>query len=455
VKYIVCLLSLLFTLLLFSCKRNSDKITTDPSAKLSFSETEIIFDTIFSSVGSVTRRLWVYNENSHALKISTIQLGKLYSSSYTLILDGEERHELNDYEIKGKDSMLVMVKVLINPHNQSLPYLVEDSIVFTTNGNVQDVDLMAYGQDAFFLSNTTVGCADVWTNTKPYVIYGNVIVPAGCTLTIDEGTRVRFHQDATLTVAGTLITQGTKDSIVTFSHDNLSNYYAEIPGQWGGIIFKKNSTNNYLLYTEIKNAVHGIRISTSSDADTIAELKIENTVVKNCSKNGIDAINSDVYAINSLISNCAGYLFHSASGGNYYFDFCTFANYSYDFFRNAPDFRLSNRDITGANPLFARLRNTIIWGDKADEIELNDNGVSGFIFNADYSILRTSFTSSNISGINTLFNQDPLFADEYNKKFNLQSSSPAVDSGITLPLITDDLPGKTRDANPDLGCYEN
>ncbi len=450
-KYLVILLSILFFTTFFSCKKKGDKITTDPTAKLSFSQNEITFDTIFTSIGSVTQRLWVYNDNSHAVTINTIQLAKLYSSSYKLIIDGEEKNELSDYKLRGKDSLLVLIKVLINPQNQSLAYLVDDSIVFTTNGNIQDVDLMAYGQDANFLTNTTVPCNTTWTNLKPYVINGNVTVATGCTLTIDQGTRIRFHKDATLTIEGTLITQGNKDSIVTFAHDNLSNFYDELPGQWGGLVFKSGSKNNKFIFTEIKNATNGISLFPEADGDTIAEVFIENTIIKNCSKNAITAEATDFYALNSLISNCAGYLVNSSSGGNYYFDFCTLTNYSYDFFREAPAMRFSNQDVTGSNPLTAKLRNTILWGDKTDEIILNNNNSSGFNFSADYSIIRSTLP---ISGITILLNQNPLFENEFAKKFNLLTNSPAIDSGNLFPIISNDLIGNPRGANPDRGCYE-
>ncbi len=436
---------------LFSCKRTTDTLTTDPQAKLSFSRESITFDTLFTSIGSVTQRLWVYNNNKHAVNISSIQLARLYSSSYKIIVNGEEQLLLNNFEVKGKDSMLVLVKVLIDPQNQSLPYLVDDSIVFVTNGNIQDVDLLAYGQDAFFFTNTNVACNTIWTNTKPYVITGNVTVPAGCTLTIDKGTRVRFHKAATLSIAGTLLAQGDKDSIITFRHDNLSGYYNDLPGQWGGIIFLAGSKNNTLAYTELKNATNTILLHSEPDADTIAELRLEHSVLKNASENILTATNSDVYAVNCLVNNSAGYLMNVSSGGNYYFDFCTFANYSQDFFRNAVSIRFSNGDASLSNDLTARFQNSIVWGDKTEELEFNKNGTNAFTLSSHYSILKTALSLTNS---NTLFNQNPFFVSEFGKDFTLQASSPAVDSGMALPLISTDLTGETRDASPDRGCFE-
>ncbi len=443
--------SVIFLLISFgSCKRKSEQITTDPEARLSFSQQKITFDTIFSSLGSVTKRLWVYNRHKHAVNISSISLGRLYSSSYKLLINGEEQISLSNYELAGKDSMLMLVKVLIDPQNQSLPYLVDDSIVFVTNGNIQDVDLLAYGQDAFFLTNETVACNAIWTNIKPYVITGNVTVPPGCTLTLDVGTRLRFHKDATLTVAGTLLSMGTKDSIVTLKHDNLSLAFENLPGQWGGLIFQSGSKNNLFVYTEIKNAVNALTLEPEADSDTIPEVFLQNSVLQNSSQHMVRASNTDLYAVNSLFNNCPGFLCNVSSGGNYYFDFCTLANYSYDFFRNTPAIRFSNEDVS-ANDLVVSLRNSIVWGDQFNEILLHDNNVNAFTISADYCILKTSLT---IGGENTLFNQNPSFESEFLKNFSLKATSPALNSGLALPSVTTDLKGNARDSNPDRGCYE-
>ncbi len=442
---------LLVLLLFFSCKKNKDKITTDPQAILSFSQTQITFDTIFTSVGSITKRLWVYNDNVNALSISSIALAGQSSSAYKLIIDGDEVYQKSNFLLKGRDSMQLLIRVLIDPMNQATPYLVEDSIVFTTNGMVQDVDLIAYGQDAKFITNMTLDCGTVWTNIKPYVLTGAVTVPAGCTLTVDKGTKVLFHNGASLLVDGTLLTLGEKDSIIQFKQDKLTNYYKNVPGQWKGVVIHSGSKNNKLRYTEIMNAESAFILEEEIDGDTIPELMLENTIVKNCSKDAIVVTNSDFYAVNSLLSNSIGYLVNTSSGGNVYLDYCTLANYSYDFFRDVPILNLSNQNSNVSNALVAKFRNVIVWGDKTEELTLSDNGTSGFDFTSTNCLYKSSAA---IIGINNLLNQDPKFESEVNQKFFLTDTSPAIDSGILLPLYTEDLLGVTRDANPDRGCYE-
>ncbi len=53
----------------------------------------------------------------------------------------------------------------INPGDADLPFIVTDSIVFETNGNIQDVDLVAWGgQNANFIlwdDKTGQGCPNI------------------------------------------------------------------------------------------------------------------------------------------------------------------------------------------------------------------------------------------------------------------------------------------------------
>ena len=87
-----------------------------------------------------------------------------------------------DVEIGAEDSLFIFVEVTIDPNNQNTPLIVTDSILFETNGNLQDIDLVAWGQDAHYYRNLPevhsvfLNCNDVWNNDKPYVIYGYALV---------------------------------------------------------------------------------------------------------------------------------------------------------------------------------------------------------------------------------------------------------------------------------------
>ena len=53
--------------LMFSCRK--DEINTDTSVTLSFSADTILFDTVFATFGSTTKRLKIYNPNSNPINI--------------------------------------------------------------------------------------------------------------------------------------------------------------------------------------------------------------------------------------------------------------------------------------------------------------------------------------------------------------------------------------------------
>src|ERR1035441_1721777 len=175
---IICLFIVALTI--DSCKK--DRITTDPSAKLSFSTQSILFDTVFTTVGSTTKTFLVYNRNSQSIKISSIQLARGTASNFRINVNGLKGVQFNNIEIRAKDSMFVFVEVTVNPNNASSPLVIRDSIVFQTNGNMQDVHLEAWGQNAYFYTPnifpangfpgySNISCNAVWTNDKPHVIY--------------------------------------------------------------------------------------------------------------------------------------------------------------------------------------------------------------------------------------------------------------------------------------------
>ena len=215
---------LLITLLLVglaSCKK--DQFITDPAAKLQFSRNSILFDTVFTTVGSSTKSFKVYNKNTLPIKISSIRLASGTSSNFRINVDGMKGVVFLDIEVQGKDSLFVFAEVTVDPNKANSPLIIRDSIIFETNGNLQDVDLEAWGQDAYFHTPnvfptngfppySVLPCNSTWTNNKPHVLYGYVVVDSGCVLTMNPGTRVYAHpnsvlwvyKDATLKIKGSI-----------------------------------------------------------------------------------------------------------------------------------------------------------------------------------------------------------------------------------------------------------
>jgi len=147
---IILISGILFLFIISSCKKD-DSFDTNPALKLEFSSDTIIFDTVFTTIGSITEQIRVYNRNDQKISISSIKLAGSGNSRYSLNVDGEPGTSFSDIEVGGNDSIYIFARVNIDPNDETLPYIVTDSIVFETNGNQQDVDLVAWGQNARFI----------------------------------------------------------------------------------------------------------------------------------------------------------------------------------------------------------------------------------------------------------------------------------------------------------------
>ena len=90
-----------------------ENISTDPSLKLAFSSDTLFFDTIFSTLGSSTARIKVYNPNTKNVKISAIELGSRGGSPYRINVDGvaSTTNQFTNIELRAKDSLFIFVDV--------------------------------------------------------------------------------------------------------------------------------------------------------------------------------------------------------------------------------------------------------------------------------------------------------------------------------------------------------
>ena len=170
-KYL--LLLLLLPAGYFSCERY--EVYRGSDAWLGFSTDTVFFDTIFTTIGSATRRFRVYNSNDQPVEISSIELAGGASSVFRMNVDGISTDHATDVEIPPKDSLYIFVEVTLDPNNLDSLLLIHDSILFNTNGNMQDVKLMAWGQDMHLFRRDTIRTS-TWINDKPYLIMDLLVV---------------------------------------------------------------------------------------------------------------------------------------------------------------------------------------------------------------------------------------------------------------------------------------
>lgn len=463
----------------FSCRK--DKLLTDPSALLQFSEDTILFDTVFTTIGSTTKRLLVYNSHSKSIVISSITLAGGKNSNFRINVDGLPGNALN-IKIRPKDSLYIFIEVTVDPNNSNSPFVITDSLVFITNGNKQDVDLVAWGQNAIYYTPkyyqpglppySIIECNTTWNNTKPYVVYGYAVVDSACVLTVEQGTKIHFHRNGGLWIyrGGRIIVNGTKENPVEFRGDRLEWTYNEKPGQWDRIWINEGSNDNIFNYAIIKNAYIGLQIETLPFGNaSISNNKciLKNTRIQNCSGAGILTRNYKVEGFNCIVERSGEYCFIVAGGGEYEFKHCTFANYWSAGSRQTPTIFLQNyfTDIFTGNEIIKDITkcnfyNCIITGSLENEFstEGKNGGDINYLFH--HSVIKTSVNTSTSSFVNIVKNPSgELFKDYQAFDYHLSNSSAAINIGdasqVTIGMEKDlDEVNRLSSGNPDAGCYE-
>ncbi|MEI6349115.1 MAG: hypothetical protein WCP69_14300 [Bacteroidota bacterium] len=466
------LLISLLLVLVFSCKKE-ETILTDSSSKLTFSTELVAFDTVFTTISSSTRQLMVYNPYSQKVKISSIRLAS-NQSYFSLNINGSATNSLTDVEIDAKDSLFIFIKANINPNNTNNPVLITDSILFEMNGKIQDVDLVACGQDAHFIVAdhrvnglppykivAGVGENKTWLNDKPYVIYGYAVVDSTASLTINEGCKIYMHKNSGMWIykGGNLKVMGVRTNPVVFQGDRREAWYADVAGQWDRIWINEGSVDNEINYAILKNGFIGIQAETL-DASMGNKLILNNTVIKNMSGVGILAKKYVIEAGNNEISNCGQYAVALTGGGNYSFIHNTISNQWAGTTRSTPSVYINNYietvDATYISNLLATFGNTIITGNLGDELLIDEKGGTSATFSTtfDHCLIKTNLNIPSFVGC--IRNSDPIFKSLSDGNFNITSSSPVRDAGNSTfgSLYPLDINEFSRDGNPDIGAYE-
>ena len=150
IRFRILLAMFIIALGISSCRKELS-FSENSAFSIILSTDTITFDTVFTTLGSSTRQLMVYNNNKENIKINSIKLGNGSSSFFSINVDGEPGTSFFDKEIYAGDSLFIFIKVTIDPVNQNNPLFIEDFLVFNTNGNIDTVHLTAYGQDANYI----------------------------------------------------------------------------------------------------------------------------------------------------------------------------------------------------------------------------------------------------------------------------------------------------------------
>jgi hypothetical protein len=459
--------SIIFSFTALSCEKDP-AVYTSKDARLQFSTDTLRFDTVFSSIGSATRRILVYNPYNKSLKISSIKLGGGSNSFFKLNIDGTESAQVQNIEIYPKDSLYIFVQVLVNPSNQNNPVSILDSISFETNGSLQNITLQAIGQNVHLLKKVHLTQNTEWINDKPYLIYDTLFVNSGNSLTIDPGVKIYMHRNATIMAKGSVKMKGTLSNNISIQGDRTEKFYQNISGQWNTISLQ--STNNEILYTSIINGSTAIQLGTPNQTSS-PDLYIANSKIINHSNSAIYAFNANIEAKNLILANCGYYLLNILLGGTCNFNQCTFYNQGvYAVSRTSPSVYLSDTysGQTGSFPS-VNFYNSIIWGYLDKEFSYSSTNNTNVPFFFDYCILRmpSGYSFSDQQHYGQIWNTNPKLTLESQNQdtlsiakwnYGLDTLSVAKDKGKLqyAKLVPLDFYDSSRllDNGPDLGAIE-
>ena len=478
-KFIAFIAVCIMISLLYSCQK--DQIDTDPDTKLDFSQDTIFFDTVFTSLGSITQSITVHNKGNQKLRISSIRLAGGESSFYRMNVDGFPAYEVFDVEIEPEDSMYIFCRVTIDPTDERNPFVITDSIVFETNGNIQDVDLVAWGQNAnYILADTYIAGyprykiiaheneITRWTADRPYVIYGFAVVDSTGRLEIERGAKIHFHNNSGLWIykGGSIKAKGTVDDPIIFQGDRLEDFYKDLAGQWDRIWINEGSINNEIDYAIIRNGFIGLQLETLQE-QMGNQLILSNTRIENMTGYGILTRFYNMTAYNNVVVNCGQYLAAFTWGGIYDVRQCTFANYWSSSVRVTPAIVLNNYATDIDNVVYpfefqGYFGNNVFDGRNDDELLLLGDAGAPFNYQFDHCFLKTLLDVSDQNLYpDCLVNEDSLYIDYLEDNYQPDTLSPLIDAG-TGTVITEsffdlgrDIIESAREKElPDIGAYE-
>ncbi|MDJ0755276.1 MAG: right-handed parallel beta-helix repeat-containing protein [Ardenticatenaceae bacterium] len=165
------------------------------------------------------------------------------------------------------------------------PFFVGSS--FTPNGDGQGTS--AGNTFSGVINADTIWSENIW-------LVGDVTVAAGATLTIEPGVTVflansdqmaaGYWTDKTeIHVFGRLIAEGTEESPIYFTSEAEISGDAEVPapsaGDWGAIVFRRNSTGSSLSYCMVQYAKQGIRLSANKEGGGAIAATVSNCTITN------------------------------------------------------------------------------------------------------------------------------------------------------------------------------
>jgi len=473
------ILSLLISFLVLTGFISCDDLTNNGASQgaIAFSKDTLTFDTVFTTVGSATARVMVYNRRSQPLVIENVYLAGGSNSVFRVNVDGStsKDHSFGPITLRSRDSMYIFVEVKINPLQSDAAVLIRDSLLFTTAEGTKKMVLEAFGQDMEVLRSLHIKNDTLLNARLPYLIYGDLVVDSAATLQLAPGTRLFFHNNSNLLVYGHLKAEGTRSEPILIRGDRLDKIgfvppvpYNLVAGQWGGIYLRNPMGNHVLRHVNVNSGYVGIYYVNNNKRNK-PHLEITDCRIHNFLFYNLVAVNGDMTVSNSAITNSGGYTVY-LNGGKHTFYHCTIANYFNNPTQsvardNAPAFMMMT--LARSYPMETKVYNSVIAGSAQNELSLASRFDSLYKADIAYSYIKRTkaLTLSQFRNIRWSAPKDTVFKGtmqnlEKELTYNFIPDSVSPLRGMADPEMAKrfpfDLNGRNRleDGAPDAGAYE-
>ena len=474
--------SLLICLIIGLVGCREDRLSGDTSIRLVFSREKLSFDTVFTTLGSATKQVMVYNRSNNAVEISRVWMTNGSASFFRINLDGEnDFNHMSGMQVRGGDSLFLFVRVEIDPQNNNNPVLIEDAVNLLVNGNTCTLPLEAYGQDVIMLRSPKrrIDTASVaMTAGKPYLLYDSLCINGPWTM--EEGARLYLHSGAAVIAEGNVSFTGSLSKPVRIMGDRIDRLFDSVPyayaaGGWNGIYLKpaEGTTPTYHFnYAEIISGTNGL-IYYDTLSTTQPFLSLRNSRIHNHSQYGLVLNNIKDSIVNCEISNCADHCLYLGKG-THVIVHTTVA----DYFRNTTiniqsTRRTNNPAVLVDNSIEVDslvMINCLLAGAYNKTLAFADTIRDGFKARFIGNYLQTDTLPNFIAKGNTYpseENTNPIFRQSFYKykeykyyDFHLDSVSPArgIADSLNATIYQYDRDNRSRfpigDNKADAGCYQ-
>ena len=443
---------------LLACYPEEQRIDLDPSSALFFSKDTLNFDTLISGVRSPSQALRLHNPNEGSVKIKQLWLERGTSSPFIFWINGPPVRSLEDLHILGRDSVFLVIEAQIQGKGRANPVKEEDKLWVRSLAGLQHISLKVWARDAIHSQRLVIRSDTYWSERAAQHIEEELQITEGATLRIGPGMHLFFSVAAQLHVKGRLLVEGTQEAPVVFTSVRQDGNYRHTPGQWKGLIFNTHNEESVLHHARISNAEIGVRLGHPDRTEGVP-IRIGYSILRHMSQGAILAYGGRTFVHNTLIYNAKNFLVAHRGGGHHRYLHCTLSNYPSSFVEVGASMQIT--DVLPTSPQTIRslelyVQNTILWGALEEELRLSLRGEQ--LLHIEHSLFRSASGEQLDVGNNLWKNSYnyPKFVNAEEYIYSLQKDSPARNAAKIFPDTEhqQDLEGKARDMQPDIGAYE-